>query len=303
MTNYNSAPQPKKVHDHACEPQFIYHCPSDIFNNHDLTVNELKLYMIIRSFIDTRHEVFASNQYFADRLKVTKRTAERCVSSLIEKEIIFTYYVNRQRYLTIFKNHPAVACDANEIEPSGGPTDVSRGTDTRVEGNRHKCRSSNSKIINTNNINKKRKNIKKEKNENESHKDSEERSVTKYQETLYPMPDTARALTSNNLTTDNPHNIPAEMIKDWLTVRKNKKQPVTATAWKRLNSQLAKCSDPIEAFEIMVTHGWTSLNHDWIDNMKKNTKSSISKQVENTNWVERVNRMHAERERKAKGEI
>lgn len=76
----------------------------------------------------------------------------------------------------------------------------------------------------------------------------------------------------------NPFNLSLEVLQDFFIVRKNKKAAVTQTAWKRLLTELEKCSQRgycvQECFEIMVTHGWLSLKVEWIDNMKKPNKLS-----------------------------
>lgn len=63
---------------------------------------------------------------------------------------------------------------------------------------------------------------------------------------------------------DNPHALEKEVIQDWLEVRKNKRNQVTPTAWKRINNNLTLIFKqtgipPKEAFETMVASGWQSL--------------------------------------------
>ena len=72
-------------------------------------------------------------------------------------------------------------------------------------------------------------------------------------------------LTLSDLNNDNPHNIPAQMLQDWMTNRKTKKSPVTPTVWNSISTELYKCTDPIKAFEEMVCRGWLSLKADWVD--------------------------------------
>ena len=85
--------------------------------------------------------------------------------------------------------------------------------------------------------------------------------VTSHEVVPVSKPPTSKHLEIHDLESMNPLNIPSGMIRDWLEVRRAKRIPVTFTAWNRLNNQLGKCDDPVEAFEIMVTHGWSSLNH------------------------------------------
>lgn len=63
---------------------------------------------------------------------------------------------------------------------------------------------------------------------------------------------------------DNPHDIDENVLSDWLEVRKEKRQKMTATAWKETNETLAKIEkqlkiSPIEAFKKMVTKSWASI--------------------------------------------
>lgn len=116
-----------------------------------------------------------------------------------------------------------------------------------------------------------------------------------YKETLFPMPAPSRGLSSDrslsvpDLEAMNPHKIPLCMIEDWLAVRKKKRTAVTQTAWSRLNNQLAKCDDPVEAFEIMVAQGWNSLNHTWLDNYQgKNNRPLMDDELDSTDWINRI---------------
>ena len=66
------------------------------------------------------------------------------------------------------------------------------------------------------------------------------------------------------LLANNPHDIPEEMLRDWLDVRKSKKNKVTPTAWNRVNRILIEVHKqlgitPREAFETMVASAWQSL--------------------------------------------
>lgn len=124
----------------------------------------------------------------------------------------------------------------------------------------------------------KNKDLKKEKNIIKKEKSL---SPVSYPETLYPMPATVKApvtpsrkLDLPDLVSDNPHSIPSSMIEDWLSIRNAKKNThVTPTAWKKLNTELHKLSNPIEAFEVMVTNGWMSINANWINNKKEQKES------------------------------
>lgn len=86
-------------------------------------------------------------------------------------------------------------------------------------------------------------------------------------------------LSLDDLTSDNPHNIPEQLLKDWLTTRKSKRAPVTTTAWIRLHATLDKIKkskgiEPVEAFGEMVANGWQSLKPEYFD--KRPNKSAIN---------------------------
>jgi len=127
--------------------------------------------------------------------------------------------------------------------------------------------------------------------------------MTKYRETLFPMPPgkqeggknpRPKGLTITELGDLNPHNIPIEMISDWITVRTVKRAPITITAWKRINKQLSLCDDPVDAFEIMVAHGWQSLDHKWISRLSKSPGYG-SFDYDDTSWAEGGNKTLSEK--------
>lgn len=90
-----------------------------------------------------------------------------------------------------------------------------------------------------------------------------------YQETYYQQNEQKKSVLSiDNLAQNNPHDLPVQMLEDWLCNRKAKKAPVTQTAWIKLNKELSKCTNPIEAFEECVSAGWLSFKHEWIDKQK-----------------------------------
>ncbi len=73
----------------------------------------------------------------------------------------------------------------------------------------------------------------------------------------------------------NPYNIPVDLIEQWLIVRKAKRAPLTPIAWQRLNKELAKCEDPIDAFEEMVSRGWIALKSEWLKPKEQTRKKEL----------------------------
>lgn len=108
-----------------------------------------------------------------------------------------------------------------------------------------------------------------------------------YQETYYEPKNKNNKLSLNALKFDNPHNIPTQMIDDWMTTRKIRKAPVTQTVWNKLNKELAKCGNPVDAFEEMVAAGWQSFKAEWIKSGTEKLKSHFDN--ESTEWIETIN--------------
>ena len=71
--------------------------------------------------------------------------------------------------------------------------------------------------------------------------------------------------TAKTLVTDNPHNIPHDLIEEWITTRKKKRAAITPKVWQLLNEELSKCNDPLQAFKDMVLGGWQSLKAEWVN--------------------------------------
>jgi hypothetical protein len=77
------------------------------------------------------------------------------------------------------------------------------------------------------------------------------------------------------LIRDNPHEIPKQLLKDWVHVRKIKRAAITNTAWQQLNKKLqiiqeTKGVSPLDAFTRMVTSAWLSIDPDWFGKNKIN---------------------------------
>lgn len=74
---------------------------------------------------------------------------------------------------------------------------------------------------------------------------------------------TINLFTIKDIQENNSFSIPEQALIDWISNRKKKKIPLTPTAWRNINRELAKCKeegiDPVQAFEEMVGNGWQSL--------------------------------------------
>lgn len=70
------------------------------------------------------------------------------------------------------------------------------------------------------------------------------------------------------LLADNPHNVPEQLLADWLTQRKAKRAAVTATVWSTVNSELAKCAEAgitaDDALTEALNSGWQGFKASWV---------------------------------------
>ena len=77
------------------------------------------------------------------------------------------------------------------------------------------------------------------------------------------------------------------MIEDWIENRRIKKSAITLTAWKRINTELQKCPDPIAAFEEYVANGWVGFNVAWLEENKNKAKKSHFDN-DSTKWADGI---------------
>ncbi len=96
-----------------------------------------------------------------------------------------------------------------------------------------------------------------------------------YPDTYYPQKkQNVKTLTIQTIQSFNPHNLPLQMIEDWIENRRIKKAGITLTAWERINKELQKCPNPVRAFEECVANGWIGFNISWLEENKNKSKKS-----------------------------
>ncbi len=82
--------------------------------------------------------------------------------------------------------------------------------------------------------------------------------------------------TLSNLLSDNPHGVSEQVLSDWLTCRKKLRAAVTATVWKRVNSELAKCvAMGISADDALAEAqeaGWRGFKAEWLLNRSNSSR-------------------------------
>jgi DNA-binding MarR family transcriptional regulator len=80
---------------------FIYTCPAKVLDDNSLSLNDLKIYMKIRSFMDTTGEAYPSNSWFAKSLNIDSRSVRRCITKLVSKGYIERFTRDEKRYLRV----------------------------------------------------------------------------------------------------------------------------------------------------------------------------------------------------------
>jgi hypothetical protein len=88
------------------------------------------------------------------------------------------------------------------------------------------------------------------------------------EQTEPPKPDRKAQFGMAQLLGDNPHNVPEQLLADWLTQRKAKRAAVTATVWSTVNTELAKCAEARITADDAITEalnsGWQGFKASWV---------------------------------------
>lgn len=76
-------------------------------------------------------------------------------------------------------------------------------------------------------------------------------------------------LTVKDMLKDNPHNIDEPLLNEWMIIRKNKKAPLTRTAWNRTNKVMTRLVEAgllaVDCFERMVASGWQGMEFKYFE--------------------------------------
>lgn len=77
---------------------------------------------------------------------------------------------------------------------------------------------------------------------------------------------------------DNPHQVPDQLLSDWLAQRKAKRAAVTATVWSTVNAELAKCAEvgvsASDAITEALSAGWQGFKASWVINRIRDSRQS-----------------------------
>lgn len=79
--------------------EFIYTAPESILFDLSLSTNELRIYMIVRSFMDTTGSAYPSNRWLSDKLKIDPRNVQVAIAKLIEKGYLVRMQKDNRRHL------------------------------------------------------------------------------------------------------------------------------------------------------------------------------------------------------------
>jgi len=81
--------------------QYFTNIPDRVLYDKDLNLSDIRVYAIIKSYIDSGHKVYTSNGYLAKKLGCSIRTVISCLNSLTKKKYIRKISRSGQRYLKI----------------------------------------------------------------------------------------------------------------------------------------------------------------------------------------------------------
>lgn len=90
------------MNDSRKKRKFLYVIPEEILFDEDLTINDLRVYSLIRSFADSETGIYEGNNLFEEMLDVDNDKVKLSISRLIEKRYILSnegYFCPNNVYL------------------------------------------------------------------------------------------------------------------------------------------------------------------------------------------------------------
>jgi len=235
--------------------EFIYNAPESIAYHKDIHLSDLRVYMIIRSFMDTTKSCYVSNEWIANKCHITDRAVRDCLTKLVSLGFIKRIFKKGKRHLmttqaAIIQNENDTRVEV-QFHPPGST--VPGGEEVQF----HQL----DQIYNTNN------NILLAPSSQKKKKSPSKQSFG-----------------LKEMLADNPHQIPEDILSDWLDVRKAKKAKITKTAWNKTNKELSKAAskgfDAIDSFEHAVASGWQGFKCEYMENLSRtNAKTSTTNDI------------------------
>lgn len=68
--------------------EFIYTIPESVLFDPDMHLVDLKIYMIVRSFMDTTKDAYPTNGWISEKLNIHKITASKSISKMVGKKYL-----------------------------------------------------------------------------------------------------------------------------------------------------------------------------------------------------------------------
>lgn len=132
MSNQDNTPtQAKSITTDKYNRDFVYHIPGRVLFDKTLKPIDLKVYAIVRSFMDTTGEAYPSNGWFANKLDIDPTTASRSLTRLEKGCHIKRTEIDGRRYLLIGKPIPE-----SVVSQQGGGSKDPGGVDQMIKGGR-----------------------------------------------------------------------------------------------------------------------------------------------------------------------
>lgn len=95
----------------------------------------------------------------------------------------------------------------------------------------------------------------------------------------------------SQLLADNPHQVPEQLLSDWLAQRKAKKAAVTLTVWSTVNAELAKCADAGISASTAITEalsaGWQGFKASWVIKRLAESAPTLAAPSRHTGFADR----------------
>lgn len=118
--------------------QFIYTIPENILDDSSLSLADIKVYLRIRSFMDSGRNCYAHNQWFAEKCHIDPRSVTRSIATLVNKNYIVSENIKGQRNLSVriqklIYTENSITVKQNDTKEDGPRVDMG------VQGGRHPC--------------------------------------------------------------------------------------------------------------------------------------------------------------------
>lgn len=214
--------------------QFIYTAPENIFNDPDLSLTDLKIYMIIRSFIDSTGSAYPSNNWLASRLSVHRVTIITSLNKLIDKQYLVRKEIKGRRYLSI----NVAQLDEELVVPTLSPSSLDTTPPSSVDTTQLYQTIITSKHT---------------------------------QQSVGFVKKLNNDFSVDEMLKDNPHKLSEEYLSEW---KNSRRKPLTKRVWTKTNQVLtelaAKGLPATRAFEIMLQKSWADIELHYFDSYLNN---------------------------------